>query len=162
MAKYFFIGLLTLFSGLVKSLPEDRDEPIKIIADGAVINENENRADYNGNVTMTQGTLKLTGDEIQVKTNANGEVVRFDSKGRPATFQNLRRITDREPVHGQGRRIIYSYDAELIIISGDALIKTMDSDFSGPEVKYNLNTGEVTASGDREKRVNMTMQPKKK
>lgn len=162
MAKYFIFGLIILFSNLVLSLPEDRDKPINISADSAVINEKENRAEYEGNVIMTQGTLMLTGDEILLRTNADGEVEQFASKGRPAKFQNLRRKTDKEPVRGQGQRIIYSYDTEIITIIGDAFIKTEDSDFSGPEVKYNLASGEVTASGDRKERVNMIMQPKKK
>ncbi len=163
MAKRFlFIGLIISFSELTQSLPEDRDKPIKIGSESAVINEKENRAVYEGNVVMTQGTFKLTGDEIKLKTNANGEVEKFASKGQPAKFQNLRRKTDKRPVRGQGHQISYSYDSDLLVISGDAFIETEDSDFSGPLITYNLVSGEVTASGDEGERVNMTMQPKKK
>jgi len=47
-------------------------------------------------------------------------------------------------------------------LTGDAVITSEDSEFSGPEITYDMNTGEVTASGNRSKRVNMTMQPKKR
>ena len=45
---------------------------------------------------MTQGTLKLEGELVNMKTNEAGEVETFVSKGQPARFENLRRKTDKE------------------------------------------------------------------
>ena len=47
MAKCYFIGLSLLIAKLVFALPEDRAEPIEIVADNAVINEKQNKAKYN-------------------------------------------------------------------------------------------------------------------
>jgi lipopolysaccharide export system protein LptA len=162
MAKRYFIGLIGLLAPLAMALPEDRDQPIEITADSAVINEKQNQAEYSGAVVVTQGTLKLEGDLVNLKTNAEGEVETFVSKGKPARFENLRRKTDNEPVRGRASTINYSYDTDRVVLTGDALIVSEDSEFSGPEITYDLSSGEVTASGSRSNRVNMTMQPKKK
>ena len=53
MAKRFFIGLMLLITTLVFALPEDRGEPIEIVADNAVINEKQNQAKYSGAVAVT-------------------------------------------------------------------------------------------------------------
>ena len=162
MAKRYFIAIIWLIAPSVFALPEDRDQPIEIAADNAVINEKQNQAEYTGAVLVTQGTLKLEGELVNLKTNEAGEVETFVSKGQPARFENLRRKRDKEPVRGRALTIEYSYDTDRVVLTGDAEITTEDSEFSGPEITYDLNTGEVTASGSRSKRVNMTMQPKKK
>ena len=162
MAKRYFIAIIWLIAPSVFALPEDRDQPIEIAADNAVINEKQNQAQYTGAVLVTQGTLKLEGELVNLKTNEAGEVETFVSKGQPARFENLRRKTDKEPVRGRALTIEYSYDTERVVLTGDAEITTTDSKFSGSEITYDLSTGKVTASGSRSKRVNMTMQPKKK
>jgi lipopolysaccharide export system protein LptA len=162
MAKRYFITIIGLIAPLALALPEDRDQPIEITADNAVINEKQNQAEYSGAVVVTQGSLKLEGDVVNLKTNEAGEVETFVSKGQPARFENLRRKTDKEPVRGRASTIYYSYDSDRVVLTGDAVITSEDSEFSGPEITYDINTGEVTASGNRSKRVNMTMQPKKR
>ncbi|MEK9669876.1 MAG: lipopolysaccharide transport periplasmic protein LptA [Gammaproteobacteria bacterium] len=162
MAKHYFIAIMGLLAQLAYALPEDRDQPIEITADSAVINEKQNQAEYSGAVVVTQGTLKLEGDVVNLKTNEGGEVETFVSKGQPARFENLRQKTDKEPVRGRASTIYYSYHSDRVVLTGDAIITSNDSEFSGPEIRYDLDTGEVTASGNPSKRVNMTMQLKKK
>mgnify|MGYP001025904699 FL=1 len=162
MAKRYFFGLMLAIAPAVFALPEDRDQPIEITADSAVINEKQSQAEYTGAVVVTQGTLKLEGDVVNLKTNEDGEVETFVAKGQPARFENLRRKTDQEPVKGRAQIIDYSYDTDRVVLTGDAMITSEDSEFSGPEITYDLKSGEVTAAGSRSSRVNMTMQPKKK
>lgn len=161
MAKHALIAVALIISNATWALPEDRDQPIEINADSAVINEKENRARYEGAVEVTQGTFKLTGDQIDLSTNANNEVERFVAIGQPARFESLRRKTDKAPVKGRAAQITYSYDTEFIVLTGDAEVRSDSSVFGGPEITYDLNTGEVVAAGSRTDRVNMTMQPKK-
>jgi Uncharacterized protein conserved in bacteria len=88
MAQYILGLILSTLSGWTFALPEDRDQPIEINADSAVINEKENRARYEGAVVVTQGTLKLNGDVVDLSTNESGEVDSFVATGGPARFEN--------------------------------------------------------------------------
>ena len=65
MAKRYFFGLMLAIAPAVFALPEDRDQPIEITADSAVINEKQSQAEYTGAVVVTQGTLKLEGDVVR-------------------------------------------------------------------------------------------------
>ncbi|MDB4020850.1 lipopolysaccharide transport periplasmic protein LptA [Litorivicinus sp.] len=162
MAKYTFIIISLIASSAATALPTDRDEPIEISANSAVINEKENLARYQGAVILTQGTFKLTGEKIDLTTNSKGEVKTFVAIGMPARFENLRSETDEEPVSGLANRIDYSYAHDRVTLRGDAKVKIEGSEFAGPDVSYELTSGVVNAAGDSSKRVNMTMQPKKK
>lgn len=162
MAKRHFIGLILAIPPAVFALSEDRDQPIEITADSAVINEKQSQAEYTGAVVVTQGTLKLEGDVVNLKTNENGEVETFVAQGRPARFENFKQKSDQDPVKGRALVIDYSYGTDQVVLTGDAMITSKDSEFSGPEITYDLKSGKVMATGSRSSRVNMTMQPKKK
>lgn len=162
MAKRFFIGLVLLIPTLVLALPGDRGEPIKIIADNALINEKQNRAKYSGAVVVTQGTLKIEGDLVNLKTNENGEVETVVARGKPALFENLRKRTDKKSVKGKAEKIYYTYETDRVVLTGDAVITSEESAFSGSEIIYDLDSGRVIASGNNSQRVNMTMKPQNK
>ena len=51
MAKRYFIAIIWMVAPSVFALPEDRDQPIEIAADNAVINEKQNQAEYTGAVS---------------------------------------------------------------------------------------------------------------
>ena len=162
MAKRFFIGLMLLITTLVFALPEDRGEPIEIIADNAVISEKQNHAKYSGAVVVTQGTFKIEGDVVNLKTNENGEVETLVAQGKPARFENMRRKIDKKPVNGRAETIYYTYETDRVVLTGDATIISEESAFSGSEIIYDLDSGEVIASGNKSQRVNMTIQPNNK
>ena len=162
MAKRYFIGLILLIAKLVFALPEDRAEPIEIVADNAVINEKQNQAKYSGAVVVTQGTLKIEGDVVNLKTNENGEVETVVAKGKPARFENMRRQIDKKPARGEAQKIYYTYETNRIVLTGEAIITSEESAFSGSEIIYDLASGKVIASGNKSQRVNMTMQPRNK
>ena len=86
----------------------------------------------------------------------------FISTGSPARFENLRKKADQEPIRGQAQTIYYSYDSDQAILTGDAEIHTNESQFSGPQIIYDLTTGEISAAGKPSKRVIMMMQQKRK
>lgn len=162
MAKRFFIGLMLLITTLVFALPEDRGEAIEIIADNAVINEKQNQAKYSGAVVVTQGTFKIEGDVVNLKTNENGEVETVVAQGKPARFENMRRKIDKKPVNGRAETIYYTYETDRVVLTGDATITSEESAFSGSEIIYDLDSGKVIASGNKSQRVNMTIQPNNK
>ena len=162
MAKRPFIGLMLLIAPLVFALPEDRGQSIKIVADNALINEKENKAKYSGAVVVTQGTLKIEGDVVNLKTNENSEVETVVAKGKPARFESMRKRIDKKSVKGKAEKIYYTYETDRVVLTGDAVITSEESAFSGSEIIYDLDSGRVIASGNKSQRVNMTMQPKNK
>ena len=48
------------------ALPSDANQPIKLLADKATYSERTGVTSYSGSVIITQGSLKLTADNITV------------------------------------------------------------------------------------------------
>ena len=46
------------------ALPSDRDQPIRVQADSAELDDKQGVAVYRGSVVITQGSLKITGDTV--------------------------------------------------------------------------------------------------
>jgi lipopolysaccharide export system protein LptA len=64
----FLVCLLALFlSQEALALSTDRDEPINIEADRAEADNAKRITTYYGDVIITQGTLKITGDTVTIE-----------------------------------------------------------------------------------------------
>lgn len=83
--------LLSLLTGAMHSqaLPSDANQPIRLLADRATYKESTGTMTYQGNVTITQGTLKLTASDITVKLSDNRSIDSAVATGSPATMQQV-------------------------------------------------------------------------
>ena len=59
---------VSLLSSLVHALPSDNSKPINVQADSAEMDDKRGVAIYRGDVIITQGTLKITGDHRDRKS----------------------------------------------------------------------------------------------
>ena len=62
----FFSLALACASSVAMALPSDREQPIRVQADSAELDERQGVAVYRGSVVITQGTLKITGDTVTI------------------------------------------------------------------------------------------------
>src|SRR3546814_14353678 len=69
------------------ALPEDREQPIRVQADTAELDDRQGVAVYRGDVVITQGTMKITGDTVTITQDDNGDVEVFNSIGQPAYYE---------------------------------------------------------------------------
>ena len=53
------------------------------------LNLNTGYSVYTGNVKITQGELKLTGDEVTVQQTKNNEVEQITVTGKPAQYNHV-------------------------------------------------------------------------
>ena len=86
-----------LFSAGAAALPTDREQPIRVQADSAELDDKQGVAVYRGGVVITQGTLKITGDTVTITQNAQGDIEIFTSVGKPAYYE-IGRASCRERV----------------------------------------------------------------
>ena len=59
-------------SGAALADKSDRDKPVNIEADRVTIDDIKKESVFDGNVTMSQGTLMLKADKVIVKQDAGG------------------------------------------------------------------------------------------
>ena len=162
--KTLVIGLLLfVISGTAFALPGDRDKPIQIEADSAERSEQTGVTSYIGSVELTQGSLNILADRIDIYT-INAEVDHAIATGERAYFTQQQTI-DKEPVKAWALTIKYSLNDEIINLLGDARIEQDGSIVSSPEIDYYADKELVRAKGGNQgnvDRVHVTLPPQNK
>jgi lipopolysaccharide export system protein LptA len=155
----FFVGAMALLVPEAHALKGDADQPINIRARSVEANEKTGVSVYSGNVVMTQGSLTIEADRLEVTlrdrqtdlVRATGKPVRM--RARTDAGENVRARAARAEYHGKARKIDLFGDVEL----------RRDGDvFAGAVVHYSLDDETFTAEGGDGGQVSATIQPAKK
>ena len=160
----FALCLLTLLPTFSSALESDREQPIRIQADAAIVDETSGSSVYKGNVIITQGTLEVTANEVEIFT-ADSEVIQIiaktekDSEALAHYQQQINEAMDM--VVADAQQITYLVQEERLHLSGDARLQQVQDVFTGQLLYYDLGRGIVNlnSSGGSD-RVNMTISPK--
>ncbi len=157
--------LLLLIPTFAFALASDRDQPIRIQADSAVVDEVRGTSIYRGKVNIRQGTLKIDADEVEL-ISANNEVIQIIASMN-ATSEGLahyEQMTDEsdQPVLADAKRITYLVQEDKIHLAGKASLQQMQDLFEGELLFYDLTKGVVNlnSSNDPDDRINMTINPR--
>ena len=150
------------------ALPSDRDQPIRVQADSAELDDKQGVAVYRGGVVITQGTLKITGDTVTITQDANGEIEVFTSVGKPAYYEQ-KPSADKDIVKAYGLTIQYYATNERIVLIDQAKEIQQGNTFEGEKIVYDtqrqiVNAGRATGSNVSmpRPRIDMILQPRKK
>lgn len=147
------------------ALSTDRDEPIEIEARTAEA-DNRNRVTiYRGDVVITQGTLRITGDTVWVHYDDANTITKAISEGRPARF---RQLPDDKPDYqtADARRMEYHADENRIVLIGNARYGEGKDKITAERIDYDARLGHAKAGPARGEsgssdRVRITITPPK-
>jgi lipopolysaccharide export system protein LptA len=116
----------------------DRDKPVNLEADAVTLDDMRKISIYEGNVILSQGTLMLRADRVQVTQTASG-LDKVVATGRPVSFRQ--KIDGREEyIEGVSDRIEYdSVNSQLELI-GQARLRRNGDELRGARISYNANT----------------------
>ena len=68
------------------ALKDDVEKPVHINADSVLFNKNKGLAVYEGNVSITQGSLEIKAYKIEISA-PNNEIEKISADGKPVSFQ---------------------------------------------------------------------------
>lgn len=150
MNKFLLITVMFI-STLSYGLSEDAEKPIEIEADSVMVDESSGFNEFKGDAEVTQGSLKMTAELIQVQTNSEG-VETMIAKGtinKPAKYIQSQKNQPRF-IEATATLITYDVDMGMIFLSGNAhLIQGFDS-FSGDKLNYDIKNDKVTVQGSED------------
>mgnify|MGYP003463126410 FL=1 len=150
--------LLLALPGLAPALPEDAQQPIQITADNARFDEKSGEALYRGNVQIVQGTLRVNGDTLTLKVDAQGNLQTARTLGKQAHYEQK---TDpaKGLVKADANEIIFDNNTGVITLLGNAVLRQDSANFSGPRIVYSTLRKQIEATGDSTQRVQLTFPP---
>lgn len=120
----------------------DRSKPLTIEADRPSTLDLINQVVvFNGNVVLSQGTLAIRADRVEVRERPDGHrsAVAIGSPSRPATFRQKRDGLD-ETIEGQAQRIEYDSRGDVVRFSGDAQVRRLRGGQPADEISGELIT----------------------
>ena len=118
-------------------------------------------ASYLDNVSIQQGSISITADIVKVFSsidkNTGEKTDTYLAKGNPAVFQQ--KLEDGSLIKLQADEITYIPNANMITISGNALVKQAGSEVRGNEITYNTLSEKLEAQGSENQSVTTVLQP---
>lgn len=143
----------------------DRNKPVNVESDTLRVDDAKKAAVYEGNVVLTQGTLLLTADRIEVRQDERGFTSGVaTSTGKPVYFRQKREGRD-EYVEGTGSRLEYDATVETVKLSGAARLKRGEEEVRGQVIIYDARAETYHALGatpEAPGRVRAIIKPKPK
>jgi len=115
---------------------------------------------YLDDVKITQGSLVIEADLVQVLKKDDTDDDIYIAKGNPATFEQL--LEDGTPIKLQADEIIYEASSYTITISGNALLSQEGSEVRGSKIIYNTLTERLEAESYSNDTVTTILKPKAK
>ncbi len=169
-------AILGIASTSALALSTDREQPIVINAKAAEADDRKKVTVYRGDVVITQGTLRITGDTVWVYFDDSNTITKAVSVGTPAKFRQLPDGKE-DYMNADADRMEYHADKDVILLLGNAHYGEGKDEISAPRIVYDSRQGRVnagpiadggqtsgSATGDSEQsgRVRITITPKKK
>ena len=155
MNRLFFLFLF-FSTSIAFALKDDAKQPIEINANSVIVDEISGFNEFSGDAEVSQGSLLLFAELIQVQTSSDGveTMVALGSIEKPAKYIQSQENQARM-IEAFATKITYDVNKGMIFLVGNAnLIQGFDS-FSGETLDYDINTDKVIvkASKDGNKRV---------
>ena len=156
----------TLGSAAAWALPTDRTQPIRVQADSAELDDKQGVAVYRGDVVITQGTMKITGNTVTLTQDNQGNIKVATSVGKPAYFEQ-KPAPDKDIVKAYALTIQYFAQENRIILIDQAKVVQQGNTFEGEKIVYDtqrqiVNAGRANGSKvtTPRPRIDMVIQPK--
>lgn len=138
-------------------------DEVQIQADYMKLDLETGSSTYRGNVSIIQGTIKLTGDKITI-TRKDNEIRDIQVDGNPARF--LQDENTDNKVHATSGHMKYTAQANRLVMTIDASLEQSDRTVESQRIVYDTQNkviiaGKDSSSDHKGDRVNITLTPKK-
>ncbi len=167
LPRLLLAASLALAAGTAWAEKADREKEIVVLADRIAGDDLKKEAVYEGNVVVTQGTMRITSARIVVREDGEGNRA-YVATGSPVTFRQKRDKVD-DWIDGSADRAEFEDRHELLKLFGHARVASSQGELVGEFITYDRGkeTFEVTGAPPGKaaapgSRVKATIIPQKK
>ena len=141
------------------ALSTDREQPVRIDANSASLDDQKRIATYKGEVVIAQGSLRITGDLVTMHFDERYDLARLVAEGEPARFEQ--RLEDGQVQKGRAERIEYQVEDGAMLFVGGAQIAQGEFRMKAERIDYDSVTGSIQGAGEEDRRVTITLRGEK-
>jgi lipopolysaccharide export system protein LptA len=152
--------LAVTFSHAARAERADRDKPTQIEGDRCVTEELKQVSVCTGNVVLTRGTLRITGERMEVRETPEGyrNATVLAAPGQLATFrqrQDATRPGIEEYIEGAAERVEYDERSETVRLIQRAQWRRLENEqprdeVAGSLITYDSRTSTYAVAGGKD------------
>jgi lipopolysaccharide export system protein LptA len=123
----------------------DREKEIVLLADKGVADDNRKVSVFEGNVIITQGTMRVTASKVTLSEKENFKF--YIAQGAPVTFRQKRDKVD-EWIEGTAERAEFDDKTDVLKLFNRAKVKSAQNEITGEYITYDMRreVAEVTGA----------------
>jgi lipopolysaccharide export system protein LptA len=144
--RIFFVATCVSLASPALALSTDRDQPAQIVADDIEFDFNTGVRTYTGNVSIVQGTLRITADKLVAHYNKDGALENATAWGNLASFRQRPDDKDTDTI-GKGREIIIDEVANTLTLITTASLTQGPNTATGAKIIYDMATDKLKIQG---------------
>jgi lipopolysaccharide export system protein LptA len=123
----------------------DREKEIVLLADKGTADDNRKVSVFEGNVVITQGTMRVTANKVTLSEKDNFKY--YVAQGAPVTFRQKRDNVD-EWIEGTAARAEFDDKTDVVKLFNNAKVKSAQNEITGEYITYDMRreVAEVTGA----------------
>lgn len=131
----FAQGATVAFGGLQL----DSSLPVEVTADRLDVSQAKNTAVFSGNVTVGQGEMRLSADEVTVEYGTDGAIAVLHAKGSVVMVSG--------PDAAEADEATYTIASSEVVMRGDVILTQGQNALAGQQLVVDLAAGNGTMVG---------------
>jgi lipopolysaccharide export system protein LptA len=123
----------------------DREKEIVMNADHGFADDAKRTTTFDGDVVITQGTMRITADKVTVREDPNHHKF-YVAYGNPVTFRQKRDNAD-EFIEGYAQRAEFDDLTDMLKLYDKARVKSNQNELTGNFISYDMGRELAQVSG---------------
>lgn len=144
------VVILMLIYSNISALSIDREQPILIEANQAAIDNIKGIATYEGNVIVTQGSIRINADKITLNYTPEQAIEKIIATGNLASF--TQHLDSEEDIKAKAKRMEYNAIEDTLLLTDKAELRKQKGNkdiytSNAPRILYDTKKGFTKADG---------------
>ena len=152
-------GVSCLLSHAAFAGKDDFEQPIKVDSKSQFVDGKSKTSIFRDDVHVTQGSLSIDADEVEVIAGLGEGKEVFIARGKPASYSQ--KMDDGSDIRAMAEEIRYEVDSRTLTLTGQAELQQNSSRVKGESIVFNMELEQLIAqgNGEAEGRVTTIFQP---
>lgn len=127
---------------------DDFDLPIKVDSKSQFVDGKTKTSIFREDVHITQGSLTILADEVEVIAALGDGKEVFIARGKPASYSQ--KMDDGSDISAMAEEIKYEVDTRTLTLDGQAELQQNSSMVKGESIVFNMELEQLVAQGTDE------------
>ncbi len=140
------VVILSTICGSSLAGEKDFELPIKVDSQSNFFDGKTKTSIFRKDVRITQGSLQILADEVEVVAGQGEGREVFIARGNPASYQQD--LDDGTNISAAANEIRYEVSTRILTLNGSAQLKQDSSQVSGESIVFNMEREQLIAEGN--------------